>query len=137
MADITITVANVILVSGNPTKYLAGVTITAGETLYLDSGTNTAKLAHAITSAATAVCIGISLHAALTGQPILVAGSGCVVSFGAILTVGAPYLLSGNNAGGIAPIADLAATWITGILGIATTTSQMPLNFLMPGVAHS
>ena len=79
---------------------LAGVNITAGQLLYLDSATNTVKLCHASTSLATASCIGVSLAAALIGQPVVAQTGGDYV-VGAAITIGATLYTSVNAAGGV------------------------------------
>jgi hypothetical protein len=135
VADLTVTPANV--VSGASAQFLtgtAGASVTAGQPVYLDTGTNTYKPADANASAATAVVAGVALHGATTGQPLKIQTAG-VLAFGAILTVGVIYVLS-SNAGGIAPAADLAAGWYTSILGVATTTGNLTLGLNNSGVAN-
>lgn len=127
MADLTITPANVVKGStANVVNGVAGTTITAGQTVYEDTGdSNKLKLADANNTSATAACKGIALHAALAGQPCAYINGGDL-GLGAILTVGIIYVLSAT-AGGIAPAADLASGWRTTILGVATTTSNLRL----------
>lgn len=123
MADLTITASSVVASSGAVTSTgTAGATITAGQPLYMDSSdSNKLKLADANASSATATCVGVSLHAALSGQPItyITAGSYTV---GASLTAGLVYVVSAT-AGGIAPAADLASGWRTTVLFVATSTT--------------
>src|SRR5687767_15673944 len=102
MADLTVTAASVLLTSGNKYSGTAGATITAGQTVYLDSVTNTLKLAQCDGTAAEAACVGIALHASLTGQPLEYAGHGAVINIGATTAKTTTYLV-GAAAGGVAP----------------------------------
>lgn len=112
MADITVTAANVAPNTGTVapsviTRGTAGATVTAGQSIYLDSATNTLKLADADASTATASAVGIALHGSLTGQPLAYVTGGFFTP-GATLTKGQVYCVS-TTAGGIAPISDTVA----------------------------
>lgn len=130
MADLSITVASVIPGSGSSrTTGTAGATITAGQVVYLDTATNTYKLAD--TDSATAAVrspSGIALHGSLSGQPLTVLTAG-PITIGAALTAAVAYYLSGT-AGGICPVADVAAGDYTCIIGIATSTTVLEVKFL-------
>lgn len=136
MADLVITVANIKPVTGY-SKYqgLAGETITAGQPCYLDtSDSDSVKLADA-DAVATAVVKGISLHAALTDQPIeLITGGD--LDTGAILTLGIPYVAS-TTAGGIAPYSDLLIGDFPSLLGFPVTTSRLRVTIVNSGVAKA
>ena len=139
MADLVITAANVTPgtatgISNNDNAGTANGTITAGESLFLDSVSGQLKLAKADTLA-DAAFVGISLHAALAGQPIKYRTNGAL-NLGAILTVGQWYVVSPTNAGGIAPLADLTAGNFGTVIGYALTTSQLIINPIASGVAH-
>jgi hypothetical protein len=121
MADLTITAASVLLVSGTKEAGTAGATITAGQALYLDSATNTLKLAQADGTAAEADVIGIALHAALAGQPIVYAKNGASMNIGATTAKTTAYVLSAL-AGAICPQADLVSTNKIVYLAYATAT---------------
>ena len=127
MPDLTITVASVKKVSGSTKtdEGTAGVTITAGQSVYKDS-TNSDKyaLADADTQAAS-VCKGIALHAALADQPLEV-GTGGLIDIGATVTVGQVYVVS-TTAGGVAPYSDLAAGDYVSIIGVGTTVARIDL----------
>lgn len=133
MADLTITAASVLQGSGaKVVEGTAGAALTAGQALYLDSAANTWKLAD--TDSATAAarsCTGIALHAAGSGQPIAVQTAGSI-TIGATLAAGVAYYLSGT-AGGICPIADVAAGDYPEVIGIATSTTVLKLAFLESG----
>lgn len=135
MADLTITAANVAAGStAAKATGTAGVTITAGQVVYLDSATNTIKLADADASSATATCIGIALHASLAGQPISYQTDG-TITIGATLTAGKVYVVSAT-AGGIAPSADLTTNWRTTILGVATSTTVLTMKLYASDTAN-
>jgi hypothetical protein len=110
MADLSITVASVVptSVSYLPTRN-AGATVTAGQGVYLDSTTTTYKLAQSDGTAAEADAVGIAMHGALSGQPLLVAGQGSTLNIGATTTKATTYVVSAT-AGGVAPQADLVST---------------------------
>ena len=129
MADVSVTAANVLASSrANKQVFVAGGTITAGQTVYMDATTNTVKLANANSTAATAACIGVALHAALAGQPLVVCLSDPVFTPGFTLSLasatGGIYLVSGNTAGGVCAKADFASGWtpVPLILALSTTT---------------
>jgi hypothetical protein len=125
--DVSITAANVVSGAGAVTQVgTAGVAITAGQLVYLDATTNTIKLAHASTSLATATCVGVALNNAATSQPVTYQTSGDI-TIGGTLTVGAVYLTSANNAGGLAPVADLTTGWYTDIFGVAKSTTVLTI----------
>ena len=131
MADITVTAANVVSVSGaQNTGNLASTTITAGKIVYLNASNQWALAAANSTAliAGGGTTWGIALHAALASQPLAVQVGG-VCGFGVVFTVGVIYVISAT-AGGIAPITDLVSTNYISILGIATTTSNLDMSTL-------
>lgn len=142
MADLSITAANVVRVSGNVRNGTAGATITAGKAVYFDSSTGTWKLAvvdgtgspTANTSGANG--LGIALNGASSGQPLTVQIDG-VINPGGTVTVGTIYVCSAAAAGGIAPSADLSGVDndLVSILGVGTSTSQITLGVLASGAA--
>lgn len=113
MASLTITAAQVVLNSGESIRGTAGATITAGASVYLDTTTNTWKLAQADGTAAEAGQdgLGIALHGASSGQPLAIAGPGCDVTLGAgaAPAASAVYIV-GATAGDIAAAADVSTT---------------------------
>lgn len=140
MPALTITAANVLMVSGRPKQGTALGTITAGMALYTD-GTRgiygpAVGASDANGTANLRTTVGISLHAALVGQPILYLGDdGDVLGFGAILTANVCYIAGATTPGDINPIADITAGWYLSTVGFATTTSNMRLTFFASGVA--
>lgn len=135
MADLTVTAANVVPASDATIErnYNAGATVTAGQTVYLDTTTNTWKLADANASVLTAALGGVALHGAAAGQPLAVITRGGY-NPGATAVVGMIYVLSAT-AGGIAPMGDAVTGWYTSILGVATTASNIQVNIQNSGVA--
>lgn len=134
MTDLTITAANVKLISGPTEQLLAGATLTAAQATYKEAATAKAKLADNDNATAEVRTIyGLTLHAALADQPVVVAKNGAIVDLGAILTAGVDYYLSGTP-GGICPRADVTSGDDPVRIGIALTTSRLQLDFADPGV---
>lgn len=135
MADLTITATSVVPGSGaSITEGTAGASVTAGQVCYLDSTTNTLKLADCNSAtAAVRSPYGIALHAAASGQPLAVLTKG-PVTIGATLTGGVAYYLSGTP-GGIRPVADNTTGDYPTIIGIATSTTVLDVKFHESGVA--
>jgi hypothetical protein len=119
MADLTVTAASVLWTSGSKIPGIAGAAVTAGQAVYLDSTTSTLKLAQADGTAAEAAAVGIALHAAGTGQPLVYADQGSVINIGATTTKATTYMVSAT-AGGVAPQADLTSGQRISRLGYAT-----------------
>jgi hypothetical protein len=132
-ADLTVTAASVVPDSGYQyVDVTAGVTITAGQAVFLDS-TNSSKAALAKSdTAAHATISGIALQNASAGQPIRIMTGG-TLNPGATVTVGKVYVVSANG-GGIAPVSDLASGNYVTIIGIGTTSSKIVLSFKVSGV---
>lgn len=134
MTDLTITASAVKLISGPTEQMTAGASLTAAQAVVADATSGKAVLAdndHA--TAAVRGIRGLTLHAALTDQPITIAKNGAVVDLGAILTAGVEYYLSGT-AGGICPRADVTSGDDPVRIGMALTTSRLQLDFNDPGV---
>lgn len=133
MTDISITAANVAKTATTVIENgFAGATITAGQVVYLDASDSLYKLAD--TDSATAAIRaprGIALNGASNGQPLSIARKGSI-TLGGTIAAGVAYYLSGT-AGGIAPIADVAAGDYTCILGIATSTALFEINIVGGG----
>lgn len=133
MADLTITAASVIKGTGAQTATgTAGATITAGQPLYADSadldfqGIAKLKLADANVSLALATCVGVSLHAALAGQPLTYQFAG-ILAIGATVALDMPYAVS-TTAGLICPVGDLTTgNWLS-VIGRATSTTALTLS---------
>jgi len=132
MADLTITAANVVKGSNAITvNGTAGVAITAGQVVYLDTASGKWKLADNDLAAAKNPG-GIALNGASDGQPLVVLTSGDV-TMGAALTAGTAYYLSAT-AGGICPVADLVTGDNVAQIGIAKSASVLAVKIIVPGV---
>ena len=129
MAELTITAANIIPVSGYREKTLLSASaITQGQAIYINSS-NQWAIADA-DAAATATTPAIALNEATAANQPVQGITGGDVGFGAILTANEVYCCSadtpaGQNAGGIIPLADLSSGDFLAILGVATTTSNL------------
>lgn len=115
---------------------VAGVTITAGQTLYKDSTAgNVLKLADANASAATAAVVGIALNGGSVGQPIkYVYEDTAGFTPGATLTVGVVYALSATP-GGICTSSTNVAGDIPSVLFVAKSTTVAVMKIVSGGVA--
>lgn len=135
--DIVITAADVIKgVTPTTSRGTAGATITAGQPVYIDAtDSNKIKPTDANLSDAAAACVGIALHASLAGQPIEYQTGGNI-TLSPVLTLGKAYVCSAN-AGGIAPIADLATGWRTTYLGVAQSTTSLLIGIQISGVTNA
>ncbi len=139
MADLTITAATIqpATVTGYPTATktgVAGETITAGQSVYINSSdSNKIYKSDANASSAAAAAVGIAMHGATSGQPITYCTEGAL-AFGAILTAGQYYVASAT-AGGIAPTADLTTGWYSTLLMWGYTTSTAIVRPTATGVA--
>jgi hypothetical protein len=129
MADLSITAANVAAASSaRTTTGTAGATVTAGQVVYLDSSDNKYKLAdNDSATAAVRSPAGIALHASLNGQPLTVLTRGSI-TIGATTAVGEVYCLS-STAGGICPVADIAAGDYNTIIGVGTSVTAINVLF--------
>lgn len=136
MADLTITAAQVLPVSGYRSETrVAGATITAGQAVYRDSS-QTWQLADG-DAALTAAAAGIALNGASAGQPCQVQTGGTItLGAGAAPVVGETYCAS-LTAGGIAPDADILTGDFKTILGIGIGSDQVKLGILVSGVASA
>ena len=128
MVDYSVTAAAV-RIGANATiqRGTAGGTITAGQAVRV--GANTLVAAQADSAANSANFAGIALNGASSGQPVNyvdVTRGGEYVA-GATGVVGDVVVVSAANAGGIAPIADLASTNAVVIVGVFVTTDTIRL----------
>jgi hypothetical protein len=133
MSDVSVTAVEVL--PGSDTVYAEGVlgaTVTAGQTVYLDTSTTSYKLADSNLSAAAAVTAGVAMNGGVTGQVVRVAISG-LIDPGFTVLPGMIYIQSGT-AGGIAPCADIANGVYTTVLGLGITASSLRINLVRSGV---
>lgn len=129
MSAVSITAANVLKSASavGPFTKNAGATITAGQVVYLDSGTDTLKLADANLSVAAATVAGIALHGAYSGNPCQYVAVDPAFVVGGTLVAGQLYCL-GATAGTIVPVTDLTTGDVRAVLGVANSTSTLNLN---------
>jgi surface antigen len=136
MADLTITAANVAAgANAAPVnQYLAGAAITQGQAVYVDSTTNTVKLADA-DALDTSAAKGVALNAASIGQPITYQRYGNI-TIGATVVPGKAYYVS-TTPGAICLESDLSTGDFPHLLGFATSTTVIALDPKACGVAKA
>lgn len=134
MADLSITAANVAVVSGTVRHERAGATVEAGEVVYRAAATK--KMGLADCDSATAEVrepYGIAVNGASDNQPIAILTDGDVI-IGATLTPGVAYYLSAT-AGKICPVADLGSGDYPSLIGIAKSATVLSVKLNASGVA--
>lgn len=134
MADLSITPSSVATSLGSQVSATAGVAISAGQAVYLDSTTSTIKLADANALLSAAV-VGIAVNSAAAGQPITYQPTG-LITIGATVVTGTAYYLSAT-AGGICLESDLVSGEYVTFLGIATSTTVISLNIVTSSTAKA
>lgn len=135
MADIAITAANTVTVSGTTEQALAGETITAGQAVYLDSSSGKYLKADADSATAAARAVrGIALNGASLNQPLSIQRTGDI-TIGGTLAANTAYYLSGTP-GGICPLADVGTGEYMTLIGVAISTTVLRLGILSTGVAN-
>jgi hypothetical protein len=136
MADLSITAANVARGTGSQVSSgTADVAITQGKSVYLDTTTQTIKLADADALASASINVGVSLNAAAAGQPVTYQTFG-PITIGATVTVGTAYYVSAT-AGSICLESDLASGDFPLLLGFATSTTVINLQPFAARVAKA
>lgn len=137
-ADVSITAANVVP-SVNAVRHdaTAGVTVAAGQLVYLDTedpdanGRGKAKLSDADGTAAVRVVDGIAINSAGAGQPLVYVSFDPALTIGGSQTVNAILILSGT-AGGLAPAADLSGSEYLTVVAVVKTATT--IYFRAPGL---
>jgi len=104
----------------------AGVAITAGQLVYLDSATAKYKLA-INTSAAAAAVVGVAATTAATDKKIAIVTSGTIESANAYWTAGQTYVLD-QVAGQMQNAADVITADLVSVIGVASTTQIFKLS---------
>lgn len=134
MADLVITAASVVKGADADVDHgTAGATITAGQSVYLDTATRKYLLADSNSATAAAkLPKGVALHGAANNQPLAVQRGGDV-TIGATLTPGTDYWLS-DTPGGICPRADVGAGENAVFMGVAKSASVLSLDIKSSGV---
>lgn len=136
MADLTVTAANVVKGTPEPTLItgIAGEAVTAGQPGYLDSTTGKYMRAQS-DSAVKAAAKGVFLNNAALDQPCDLVAAGNY-NPGATVVIGETYYVSGT-VGGIQPSGDVAAAEFVTVLGIGTTASNIKVSINASGIAHA
>lgn len=132
MTDIVITPANVARVDGSTQTKLAGVAITAGDSVYVDSS-GVLQLCEKDQSVVEAACAGLALNDGAVGQPITYQVSGNLDA-GGTLAAGVVYVVGGGP-GALAPVADIVTSDFATVIGIATAAGNLKMGLLPSGVA--
>src|ERR1700752_3529953 len=138
MADIAITAANVLpSVAARYSQQKAGVALTAGQVLYLDTSTGTVKLAKANSAAPINTVFGIAAENCGANQQVLVITFDTLLAIGGTIAAGTICWLSAVNAGGInaTPADDVTGGVMTRIvLGIGMGSNNVNFQPLVGGV---
>lgn len=123
--DVTITAANLTPGANAQTRQgTAGVAITAGQLVYIDTTTNTWKLTDANASATTADVDGIAGNTAGIGQTLTIITADDDLTLGGTTAEGTIYIASAT-AGGVAPAADLVAGWYAIVIAVGKDTTKI------------
>lgn len=136
MANLTITAANVVPGLNADIKQgsLAGVSITAGQVVYLNDTTKKWDLAdNNGASALIRTAKGIALNSAAVNQPVAVQVGG-QIAIGATVVVGTTYYLS-DSPGAIGVAADNVTGEYVTIIGVAVSATTIALDISNTGVA--
>jgi hypothetical protein len=135
MAAITVTPGSVLRVDGDKVHgYLAGATITAGMSVYVDSngavqiGTNATSAG----SGVSAQLVGVALNGGSSGQDIAILKTGGTVNIGGTVAVGKQYCL--GTAGGIIPVDDIATGEYITTVGVGITAANIKLGYTVSAV---
>ena len=128
-SDLSIT-ANSFLPGANAKKDIgiAGATLAIGQLIYLDSASQTWKLADANLSAAAASVSAIAASAGVSGQPFIYVYGDNDLTLGATLSMTAPVYCLSATAGGICPAADLSTGYYPAVVLIAKSTTKCIFN---------
>ncbi len=128
MAAYSITAANV-LHSSSATIFTgtAGTSITQGQPLYLDTVTNTYKLANALTNSPVA---GIAMVGASANQDMVICSRDPNFAPGFTINSG-NFVLVGNTAGTLQPVEDRTTGWYVTSMGVGIGGNR--LNFAING----
>lgn len=139
MADLTITATQVLPAATGATfeELFAGEALDCGEVYYLKTSDGKAWRALDAT-AAEASARGIVVSAAKAANQKMVGQRSGLVTLGAgaAPAVGTPYFVS-DNAGKIAPLADLGAGDYMTVLGFGASGNKIQLGIVASGIAHA
>ena len=123
------------LLASGPSKQVTwGATVAVGDTVYLDTATDTYKLADGDSSAATALGAGVAVSGGVTGSPGIIATAGARLSGCSGLVPGQIYCV-GSTAGSIEAHSALTEdTDYVSIVAVALTSSTAIVILVNSGV---
>lgn len=135
MTDLLVTAANVVPgTNAREEVGVAGETIAQGKAIYKSSTTGKWMLADSNSATAEArAATAIAGTGSSLNQKIVVQTSG-KITIGATVTPGIQYYLS-DTAGGICPVADIGSGEYVCLIGLATSATELDLNFKYSGVS--
>lgn len=114
-----------------------GATISAGQSIYLDSADNKWKLADCNAgSAAVAACAGVAITPGIADGHGIIATGGSIILVGTTMAVGTSYAV-GQTAGSLVPESDLTTSDYLSKVGSGSTTTQMLLGISATGILHA
>ena len=126
--DSTVTVTE-----GTPTRVRGGEAIAAGMAVYKD-GTTKEHMKAVCDTTAHAEVEGIAVTPGGDGQDMLIAGNDCLLGGLTGLTAGVWYALSDGTAGYLMPVADLASTNVSTLVGYAPSTTTFRVKIVNTSV---
>jgi hypothetical protein len=133
MADITFSGVSTPGSKAKTITEVAGGTIAKHDWVYRDTADNNKVKAADNDAVASAVVLGMALHAAASGEFVLIAVDGATVTVGGGLTAKTTYYLSGT-AGATAPLADVTSGKYISRVGIATATTTLLIDINNTGL---
>lgn len=125
VANIDVFAVTVDGVAPRTIKATAGVTISAGDVLYMD-GTDSKVKDAANTAEASSVAVGIALNNASPNQPVSYISKG-FVQLGDVAAAGDIAVVS-TSGGNMAPSSDLISTNYVSIIGVFASLSLLEVN---------
>lgn len=134
MPNVSVTPADVFIISGTRNTRKAAEAINAGDVVYLDAATNNEVRKAAATSQNTARCEGIAINSAAAGQYVTYAINGSRVTIGTgALTQGEVYVVSATS-GQMAPESDLVTGNYLTIMGTSPNGNDIILTINATGI---
>jgi hypothetical protein len=123
--------------TGSSSSGIAGSTITAGQTLYVDTANNNVlKPAVAAGTAISSAVVGIAEHGALAGQPIRYCTSDTAFTIGCTGTIGDTVWAYGTGQMTITQSEGIATSTYTTVIGTYVSTTQVKLNITAAGAVR-
>jgi hypothetical protein len=135
MADISVTQSAVKAANSNTVKTTgtSGEAITIGQSVYVKPADGKVWLADADDSTSTENLAGVALTNAQGADQPVIYGTGDI-TFNSALTIGQVYVAS-TTPGGIAPVSDLASGDYVGLLGVATSATNLKVTLIPTAAA--